>query len=286
MTEINISSGATRETTTTIPDPPITNNPDPEKNDKPTPPSDAASTREDEATRPFTKGQRWHLIYRIWKWTPKPARYDAVNPPKFTIWLNMLFGFAACFTVSNLYYNQAILNRIAGTFDVTFERASSVAVLMQAGYAAGLLFLCPLGDLFPRRPFIIGLVAFTAALWIVLCLTTSFTVFAAVSFICGVTTVTPQLMLPLVGDLAPAHRRASSLAVVVSGLSLGVLVARILSGVMASYTDWRNIYWFGLGVQWVVVVLLYVWMPDYPSKNPDGLNYFRMLGTIVKLLVT
>jgi hypothetical protein len=71
---------------------------------------------------------------------------------------------ASCFTVSNLYYNQTILNRIAETFKVSFERASSVATLMQAGYAGGLLFLCPLGDLFPRRPFIIGLIWFTATM--------------------------------------------------------------------------------------------------------------------------
>ncbi|KAK5658269.1 hypothetical protein OQA88_2244 [Cercophora sp. LCS_1] len=232
---------------------------------------------------PATKGG-W--VWRLWNWIPPPARYDVENPPKFTLWLNILFAFASCFTVSNLYYNQAVLNRIAETFDVTFERASSVATLMQAGYASGLLLICPLGDLFPRRPFILSLVAFTAALWIVLCLTHSFTVFSAVSFICGATTVTPQLMLPLVGDLAPAHRRASSLAVIVSGLSLGILVARILAGVMANYTDWRNIYWFGFGIQWVVVILLYIWMPAYPSKNPDGLNYFKMLGAVFYLLFT
>lgn len=79
-------------------------------------------------------------------------------------------------------------------------------------------------------------------------------------------------MLPLVGDLAPPLRRASSIAVVVSGLSLGILVARILSGVMAAYTAWRNIYWFGLGVQWLVVGGLYIWLPDYPSKNPGGMG--------------
>ena len=71
---------------------------------------------------------------------------------------------AACFTVSNLYYNQAILNKIALTFDVSFEKASSVATLMQAGYATGMLLICPLGDLFPRRPFILALVFFTATL--------------------------------------------------------------------------------------------------------------------------
>ncbi|KAK3985995.1 major facilitator superfamily domain-containing protein [Cladorrhinum sp. PSN332] len=237
------------------------------------------------ATTPSnSSSSRWT---KIWHWKPPPARYDPLNPPKFTIYLNMLFGFASCFTVSNLYYNQAILNRIALSFSVPFERASTVATLMQAGYAGGLLLLCPLGDIFPRRPFILSLILFTALAWIILCLTTSFPLFQAISFLCGFTTVTPQLMLPLVGDLAPPHRRASSLAIVVSGLSLGLLTARILSGILANYSpDWRNIYWFGLGVQFLVLALLYIWMPDYPSKNPQGVNYFRMLWDIVFMLFT
>ncbi len=224
---------------------------------------------------------------------------------------------ASCFTVSNLYYNQTILNRIAETFDVTFERASSVATLMQAGYASGLLLICPLGDILPRRPLILGLVAFTATLvsppistpqptthknktqWLPLTLTPSFPAFLTLSYLTGLTTVTPQLMLPLVGDLAPPHRRASSLAVVVSGLSLGILVARILSGVLAAYTHWRNIYWFGFGVQWVVAVGLWVWLPDYPNKNPGGAGsggaagwmggfwrYLEILGGVGRLAVT
>jgi predicted MFS family arabinose efflux permease len=66
--------------------------------------------------------------------------------------------------VATLYYNQSILYRIAETFDISFEQASSVATLMQAGYCAGLLLICPLGDMFKRRPFILSLVACTATL--------------------------------------------------------------------------------------------------------------------------
>jgi predicted MFS family arabinose efflux permease len=255
-------------------------------------------------------GNKFRLLRvtrNVLTWMPKRVRYDAENPPKFTMALNLLFAIATTFTVSNLYYNQPILNQMAVTFGVTFEKASSVATLMQAGYAAGLLFICPLGDIFRRRYLILGLVLFTAVLvsrlscrllcphshlltttaqWIALCLTTDFAAFAAISFICGATTVTPQLMLPLVGDLAPAKRRATALSIVVSGLVLGMLVARVLSGVVANYTDWRNIYWFAFGIQFVILGLLFFFMPDYPSKNPGGLNYLAMLWSIGYMLFT
>lgn len=100
------------------------------------------------------------------------------------------------------------------------------------------------------------------------------------------TTVTPQLMLPLVGDLAPVHRRATSISLVVSGLSLGMLIARLLSGVIANFTDWRNIYWFAFAAQYSVFILLFFFLPDYPSKNPDGLNYFKMMWSLVTMYLT
>ncbi len=119
---------------------------------------------------------------------------------------------------------------------------------------------------------------------IVLCLTTNFSVFLAFSFITSITTVTPQIMLPLVGELAPPHKRAFSLSIVVSGNLLGIVIARILSGVVTNYTNWRNIYWIALGLNYTIWGLLWLFMPDYPSSNPDGLNYFKMLWSILLLL--
>ena len=91
-------------------------------------------------------------------------------------------------------------------------------------------------------------------------------------------------MLPLVGDLAPAHRRATALSIVVSGLLLGLLVARLLSGVVTEYTSWRNIYWLAFALQYLIFILLWFFLPDYPSTNPNGLNYFKMLGSIITML--
>ncbi|KAI0802708.1 major facilitator superfamily domain-containing protein [Xylaria sp. FL0064] len=217
-------------------------------------------------------------------WMPPWCRYDPLNPPNFTLSMNILLAFSTTFTVANLYYPQPILNVIAEDFGVSYERSSSVATLSQAGYAAGLLFLCPLGDIVPRRPFILILILVTATMWIGLCLTTNFQAFVSLSFLCGVGTVTPQLMLPLVGDLAPAHRRASSLSIVVSGLALGLLVARVLSGVVANFTVWRNIYWLALGAQYLTFIILFLSLPDYPAKN-KRLNYFEAIWKMATLVV-
>lgn len=91
-------------------------------------------------------------------------------------------------------------------------------------------------------------------------------------------------MLPLVGDLAPPHKRASALSIVVSGLMLGILIARLLSGIMTQFVTWRAVYWLSVALQYAIWFLLYLFMPDYPSTNPGGLNYFKMLWSILVML--
>ncbi|KAH8808354.1 major facilitator superfamily domain-containing protein [Xylogone sp. PMI_703] len=247
----------------------------------------------DESTATTPEMKSWNrlgerpLLQRCWQmltWMPPWCRWDPENPPKFTLALNLLFGFAACFTVAVLYLSHPILNILADEFNVSYERASNIPTVMQAGYAAGLLFLCPLGDIFRRRHFVLLLIFVTANVWLGLCITNSFSVFLALSFIAAATTVTPQLMLPLVGDLAPLHRRAQALSIVVSGLLMGLLVARLLSGIITQYTGWRTVYFIWFGLQYLILILLWLSMPDYPSTN-KGLSYYHILWSMVCMAV-
>jgi hypothetical protein len=64
---------------------------------------------------------------------------------------------------------------------------------------------------------------------------------------------------------------------------LGILLARLLSGVISSSSPWRNIYRIALALQYLIVALLYLFMPDYPSANPTGLTYLRVLVSIPPL---
>lgn len=93
-------------------------------------------------------------------------------------------------------------------------------------------------------------------------------------------------MLPLVGELAPPNRRPLALSIVVSGNLLGIVIARILSGVVAQFTHWRNIYWIALGLQYTIFIALYLFMPAYPSTNPlpPGNRLTAFLKTYPKLL--
>ncbi|KAJ6161264.1 hypothetical protein N7470_004660 [Penicillium chermesinum] len=252
----------------------------------------AESNHESNETPPNTG--IWHTIVDALLWMPRWCRYDETNPPKFGLPLNILFAFAGTFTVANLYYAQPIEDTLARHFHVSHEQASLVPTCSQAGYAAGLIFVCPLGDLVRRRPFVILLMILTPTLWLGLCVTNSFNAFLVLSCLTSITTVTPlhthtreeqQIMLPLVGDLAPPARRATALSVVTSGIILGLLIARLLAGIISTYSSWRNIYWMSLGVQYLLCILLWLFMPDYPPTNTD-ITYLSILTTIVKLWLT
>ena len=105
----------------------------------------------------------WRILDKI-TYTPKRCRWDPVEPPRFNIWLNFLFGAAGAFTVANLYYSHPILDILAEDFGVNYVGVAKIPTLAQAGYAVGLFSLCPLGDLLKRRPFVLYLVFFTASL--------------------------------------------------------------------------------------------------------------------------
>ena len=136
-----------------------------------------------------------------------------------------------------------------------------------------------------RRQFILLLIFLTTMLSIGLAVTRSFTAFLAINFFVGFGTVTPQVLIPLAADLSPPKRRAQSMAIVLSGLLLGILYARVLAGIIAEYVSWRNVYYMAIGTQGLVWISLYCSLPDYPPKNPD-LKYWQVFPTMIKFICT
>jgi predicted MFS family arabinose efflux permease len=131
------------------------------------------------------------------------------------------------------------------------------------------------------------MVFLSTTLTIPLAITNSLSVFLTFSFLVGFASVTPQILLPLAADLAPAHKRAAALSVVFSGLLFGVLIARVLAGIIAQFVSWRVVFYFSLGVQTLVLVLTWALCPDFPAKNQGtGMTYQKILWTMGKYTVT
>ncbi|KAH8092186.1 MFS general substrate transporter [Cristinia sonorae] len=216
---------------------------------------------------------------------PPHLQHHPDKPHKWTLTLNIVFGVASTFLVANLYYCQPLLIQLAESFGVTYNEVSRIPTLIQAGYAVGLLFISPLGDLVRRRALLLLLTFLAASLTIGLPLSRNVLTFEVLSFLVGIVTVVPQVLMPLAADLAPPHRRASALSIVLSGLLFGVLIARVLSGVIAEFASWRVVYYVAIAVQWVVLAMLYWLIPDYPQRN-QGLTYGGILWSMAKFSVT
>ncbi|KAH9919185.1 MFS general substrate transporter [Epithele typhae] len=216
---------------------------------------------------------------------PTAVRYDPAHPIHFGLGMNILFGLASTCSAANLYYCVPILIQLADAFGVTEGEVSQVPTLMQAGYAVGLLLLAPLGDLVRRRPLILLLTFLAASFTIGLAVTSSLVAFEVLNFFVGFCTIVPQVLIPLAVDLAPPERRASALSIVISGLLLGVLISRLLAGIVAQFVTWRVVYYIAVGIQYIIFALLYWYLPDYPAKNPDT-TYFGILYSMARYAVT
>lgn len=77
-----------------------------------------------------------------------------------------------------------------------------------------------------------------------------------------------QLFLVLVAELSTPENRAFNISIVATGPTMGILLARILSGLVANFTSWRNVYWLSLAMQGTMIIFIYLFMPDYPASNP------------------
>ncbi|KAJ3552569.1 hypothetical protein NM688_g4084 [Phlebia brevispora] len=216
---------------------------------------------------------------------PKYLRHNPDKPAPFSLFLNIIFAIATTFIVANIYWCQPILIELSLAFNVSYDRVSNVPTLMQAGYAAGLLFIAPLGDLVRRRPLILLLTIISIALTFGVAFTTSFVAFEILSFFIGVMTCVPQILIPLAADLAPPAKRASAISIVISGLLLGILIARVLSGLVAQFVSWRVVYYLAIGLQAVIFAMLYFLLPDFPVRN-QGLTYWAILRSMAKFSVT
>lgn len=202
--------------------------------------------------------------------------------PQMARGLILLFAFSCGAIVANLYYAQPIIALIAPDLHMSGGMASLIVSLTQIGYAAGLFFLVPLGDLVENKKLMI-VTALTSIASLALAATVRAPgLFLAVSLIVGFSSVAVQLLIPLAAHLAPSESRGRVVGTIMSGLLLGILLSRPVASFIADHFGWRAVFAFGAATMAIVTVLLMLTVPSRrPAHQATYMQLIRSLGRLV-----
>jgi len=195
-----------------------------------------------------------------------------------------LMAIAIGIVVANLYYQQPLLHQISKDFHVDTAHATLLMTLTQTGYAVGLAFVVPLGDVWPRRRLVVGIFSLAALTMAIAASMTSFTLLAAVTLVIGLSSVGGQVLVPLAADLAEPAQRGRVIARVMTGLLLGVLLSRTASGLVAQLAGWRTVYWSAAGLLAVMAVILHRVLPEEATR--EHVAYRKLVAGVFSLFVT
>ena len=183
---------------------------------------------------------------------------------------------------ANLYYAQPLLHTLATTFGVSNGTAGLLITISQLGYVVGLVVLVPLGDLHERRGLISVTMLVTAAALVLSAVAPAFAVLGGALAVVGVTSVVAQIVVPMSSSLAGEHERGSVVGTVMSGLLVGILLARTVSGLIAAAFGWRAVYWFAAAAMVTLAATLRRALPRVPPTT--DLSYGGLLRSVVALV--
>jgi predicted MFS family arabinose efflux permease len=176
-------------------------------------------------------------------------------------------GLACAVGVSTMYYNQPLLLEMGRTYGVTAGRTGFVAVATQIGYAVGLLAFVPLGDVLERRSLMMRMYGLVAIALILVALAPSINLLIAGSVLIGMFASVTHVALPIAPDLVSHEQRGRAIGTVMTGLLLGILLARTFAGWVSGIHGWRWVFVVAAVMNAAFVPLIKRVMPKLPPKQ-------------------
>ena len=195
--------------------------------------------------------------------------------------LVILLAVATGTAVASNYYAQPLLPTIRRTFDAGAGAAGLIVTASQIGYAAGLLLLLPLGDLLERRRLVVVLSLVTALGLVGAGLVPNLDLLYVAAVIVGTTTVVGQILVAFAASLASDDERGKVVGTVMSGLFIGILLARTVAGFLGEALGWRGVYYVAGGLALVLAAVLRRALPSY--REDVHLSYPAVLLSVVAI---
>ncbi len=199
-------------------------------------------------------------------------------------WLILLLGVACGAIVANLYYAQPLVGPISASLGLAPDAAGVIVTLTQVGYGLGLLLIVPLADLMENRRLIVAVVGLSAVALVGAALSGSAGAFLAASLTIGLCSVSAQVLVPFAAHLAPEAVRGRVVGNVMSGLLLGIMLARPFASFLADLASWHAVFWVSAGLMAGLAVLLRVALP---LRQPTAeLTYTTLLVSMAYLVAS
>lgn len=169
-------------------------------------------------------------------------------------------------TVANCYYNQPLLEMIRHDMGVSQHAANLITVVTQIGYALGLCFLIPMGDLYSRRRIIVINMSIAAVMAVIIAFAQRVWIVWGASLLLGACSVIPQFFIPIAGQYSEKKNKSRNMGIVLSGLLTGILASRVVSGYVGEWLGWREMFIIAALIMIVCMILTLKIMPQIDSN--------------------
>lgn len=205
---------------------------------------------------------------------------SGATPLSSTLVLFLAFSCGAI--VANIYYAQPIIELIAPSIGLSNGGASLIVSLTQIGYALGLLLLVPLADMLENRRLVLTITLVTALALVTAGYAEQPAAFLLLSLLIGVSSVSVQILVPLAAHLSPEASRGRVVGNIMSGLLLGILLARPLSSLVADFFGWRAVFFSAAVLMGVITLAVRFVMP---ARQPTHrTSYGALLLSLAALI--
>lgn len=207
-------------------------------------------------------------------------RYPGLSPS-----LTLLFSVTCALAVANVYFAQPLLDSMARSLNVASSMIGVVVTATQVGYALGLLFIVPLGDLVNRKRLILTQVLLSAVALAAVGAAQQWLALLGAMIMMGLLAVVVQVLVAYAAVLATPSQRGQAVGTVTSGIVLGILLARFTSGLIADMAGWRAVYFVSSGLMLTIAAVLWKVAPfTAPPKHQD--TYLALMRSLFKLFIT
>ena len=195
----------------------------------------------------------------------------------------LMMAITAGLTVANCYYNQPLLELIRHDIGITEQSANLITVITQIGYALGLFFLIPLGDMFSRKRLILVNMSIAAVMAIVMAVAQNVWMLWGALLLIGACSVIPQFFIPIAGQFSAPKNKSRNMGFVLSGLLTGILTSRVISGYIGEWLGWREMFIIAAFVMLICMGVMLLMMPEM-IRNYEG-TYRGLMNTMTEIII-